>query len=578
MRIERLFRFPVKGLPAEEITSAAVSAGGGLAGDRAVALGNGSTPVADGQWQSCGSFTALKNDTRLQQWLVSSAPPFITVTAPAAAGAAPLTFDSSDAGGRSAAADYMAAHIPAQGSHARTLVAASHGMFDSRLSGISLINPRTVEALSRAAGVELDPLRYRGNILLDGVPAFGEFELIGKVLRIGDARIAITKSIERCPATSVNPSTTQVDVNGPRLLASHFGHLHCGIYGTVLDPGTLQAGAEIHIDSNDRDALELVPAKRTPRYLEVVERRQLDGDAVEISLRDPHGWIAAHDEAGTHLRVHLPDPLWRNYTITAVRQDVISIAVRTAGTVSQAMARLQPGDRLLASGPHGSMTASRVLHGSTALLTAGIGITPALGLLRGADQAPKLRELRLFHVERGTGGELFTRAAALARSLELPARISHVDSLEGRPTAARMAQAIDSCDSVVVCGPAGFTQLALDACQLAGIIPQNIHRETFASPAADLGELLEQYAPARISCSSGAAGFTWRPQDGTLLEALEAQGLNPKSSCRAGACGECVLTLRRGSVGYPLEPSARVEEHQILACMAAPAEDLELQL
>ena len=62
MRIERLFRFPVKGLPAEELARAAVSAEGGVAGDRAVALGNGSTPVADGQWQSCGSFTALKND------------------------------------------------------------------------------------------------------------------------------------------------------------------------------------------------------------------------------------------------------------------------------------------------------------------------------------------------------------------------------------------------------------------------------------------------------------------------------------------------------------------------------------
>ncbi|MFJ2621349.1 MOSC domain-containing protein [Glutamicibacter sp. NPDC087344] len=578
MRIERLFRFPVKGLPAEELSSATASVADGLRGDRAVALGNGSVQVEDGVWQSCGTFTALKNDVSLQKWQVSSAPPFITVTAPAGSGAEPLTFNSADPEDRRLAAEYLSGHIPAQGGYQRTLVAASQGMFDSRLAGISLINPRTVEVLSRAAGVELDPLRYRGNILLEGVPAFGEFDLIGKVVRVGTARIAITKSIERCPATSVNPSTTQVDVNGPRLLASHFGHLHCGIYGTVLEAGAFQAGDEIHVDPEDSRALGLVGSKRTPRFLEVVERRALDSDAVQLSLRDPHGWIQDNDEPGTHLRVHLPDPLWRNYTITSVHQDIITIAVHTAGTVSQRMAQLQPGDKLLVSGPHGTMTASRVLTGRTALLTAGIGITPTLALLRGADQAPELRELHLFHTERSPGGELFTQASALARETLADARITHVNTRERRPTLTELAEAVATCDSVMICGPAGFTDLALAACQQAGIAPENIHRETFVSPTADLTELLEQYTPAQISFSSGAAEFTWRPQEGTLLESLESHGLKPKNSCRAGACGECALTVRRGSVSYLLDPSARVQGNQILACVAAPTEDLELQL
>ncbi|WP_431710828.1 MOSC domain-containing protein [Glutamicibacter uratoxydans] len=575
MQIQRLFRFPVKGLPAEEITAAQVVRGGGLVGDRAVAFSNGSTEVTDHQWHKWSAFNALKNTTELQQWTLRSHPPHITVTAP---GAEPCTFDSGTASGREQATNYFSAQLPAQGSFPRKVIAAEHGMFDSRLSGISLINPRTVAALAQASGTQIDPLRYRGNILLEDLAAFEEFDLIGKVLRIGEAKIAITKSIERCSATSVNPATTEVDLNGPQLLATHFGHLHCGVYGTVLEPGELLAGAKIHIEDSDRRALPLVPAKRTPRFLEVVHSRVVDSDVALLTLSDPHGWVESYDEPGTHLRIHLGADIWRNYTITAVSGDRLSIAVRQLGEASQLMGQLAAGDRVLASGPHGTLTAATALQGHTTMLTAGIGITAGLGLLRGASHAPELAALRVVHVERGAEGELFTELSAAANSLNIPATIMHYDSSRARPSVQELTRVVTGSNNVIICGPEGFVSSSLQACRGAGIDDSRIHREVFISPPKDFGSLLERYPEAQITCGSSGQRFNWRPEAGTLLESLESRGLQPQSSCRSGACGSCALLLKSGAVEYLLEPSARIPENQILTCVAVPLQDLELEI
>ncbi len=307
----------------------------------------------------------------------------ITLTAPAGGS---TTFCADDDESRAASAEFLSSHIPPQGSHPRGIVVAGQGMFDSRESGISLINPATVEALGateegRAAlGTgDLDPARFRGNIFVEGLDPFAEFGLIGRIVRIGGVRLAISQAIERRPATTVNPVTTEVDVNVPRILASACGHLHCGVYGRILESGTITAGDEIVVEGEaPRD---LVPTARTPRFLTVVSSRQICNDTVEISLRDELGWIRDFDEPGTNLRVHLElgAPFWRTYTITDVTDDVVSIAVRTQGKGSRAVASLPPGERVLASGPHGTMTADRVFGGTTALVTAGIGITPSLG-------------------------------------------------------------------------------------------------------------------------------------------------------------------------------------------------------
>lgn len=577
MKIAQMFRFPIKGLPGEVVTSVDISKGKGLEGDRRVAFGNGTTELGNGEWESCLNFTILKNNKSLQKWEVHSKPPLITMTAPATNCAQPLTFDVGNQRDLDEAGAYLSRFLPPQGPNPRKLVSAPQGMFDSRLSGVSIINPNTVAELSRVSGADMDPRRFRGNLLVEGLPAFAEYGLIGKVLRIGKARIAITKSIARCSATSVNPHTTEVDTNGPRLLATHFGHIHCGIYGTVLESGKLETGASIEIVGEATDAEDLVPVKLSPRFMTVVRKDNYDTGVAELLLQDPFKWMQKEYEPGMHLRIHLPDPLWRNYTITSVDDQGASIAVRIQGDASQKISQLNEGDQVLASGPYGVLTSAKVLGSRTAIVSAGIGITTTLGVLGDATAARSSQRLRIIHVERGRASTLYSRLEQVVDKLSTASiSMKRVDTTSVRPDAVEIARELGDSQSVVVCGPVEFTKMVFEACERAGIPTSMIHSEIFASPTTSLERLFENYPPAEVSCRDSNKKFTWSANAGVLLGALEEHGLEPASLCRSGSCGECAVKLLAGKVSYPLEPSARMEPGDVLTCMAVPAGDVEL--
>ncbi|MGC3022460.1 MULTISPECIES: MOSC domain-containing protein [unclassified Brevibacterium] len=604
MRVARLFRFPVKGFPAEELTEARVVKGHGIRGDRVTAFTNGSLDVPDDAWHSYSAFTVLKNDPELQKWGVSAtlaeeaagdsanaddsegggrAEESATVTLTSPAGEA-TTFATDDADSRAASAEFLSKRIPPQGTFPRSLAVAEQGMFDSQKSGISIINPASVEAISATEegieGLDLDPLRFRGNVLVEGLAPFEEFALIGSIVRLGGVRLAIRSSIERCPATTVNPVTKAVDVNVPRLLNSACGHLHCGVYGEILDTGDVAVGDEIGVEG--RAPRELVKTARTPRFMTVVGKQQICNDIVEVSLRDDLGWIREFDEPGMNLRVHLElgAPFWRTYTITDVVDDIVRIAVRTQGRGSRAVASLEDGERILTSGPHGTMTASRVFGGTTALVTAGIGITPSLGLLRveGHGELPETDRIKLFHIDRDHRTAcLWNRLQDRATGGRIPVEAHHRDTATaGRPSHRELVDWVAGCDNVMVCGPRDFTAAVLAASDEAGV--PAVHQETFASPNTGMSETIAACPPAEVTLENSGTSFMWQPQEGTLLESLEARGFQSASSCRGGSCGTCAVSLTAGSVLYPIEPVAQVDTDEVLVCSAIPAGPISLRL
>jgi uncharacterized protein YcbX len=85
-------------------------------------------------------------------------------------------------------------------------------------------------------------LRFRGNIYVTGWPAWHEFDLLGKEITIGKARLKVVRRIQRCAATNVEPDTGIRDLNLPRTLVENFGHPDCGIYAEVIESGEIAVG------------------------------------------------------------------------------------------------------------------------------------------------------------------------------------------------------------------------------------------------------------------------------------------------------------------------------------------------
>lgn len=104
---------------------------------------------------------------------------------------------------------------------------------------LSLINQATLEVLADVAHHSIDARRFRPNVLIEGVPAWTEFDWIGQEIQLGTARLEITAPINRCLNIDVNPDTGERDIPLLSLLQKHFQHKQTGVLAKVISNGTV---------------------------------------------------------------------------------------------------------------------------------------------------------------------------------------------------------------------------------------------------------------------------------------------------------------------------------------------------
>ncbi len=75
---------------------------------------------------------------------------------------------------------------------------------------------------------------------------------------------------------------------------------------------------------------------------------------------------------------------------------------------------------------------------------------------------------------------------------------------------------------------------------------------------------------------NGQHELTVDASEGTLLEAMEAAGIETHFQCRDGFCGACRTQLVSGDVTYINEPLAFVRPGDCLACCCVPSSDIEI--
>ena len=112
---------------------------------------------------------------------------------------------------------------------------------------VSILCLSSLKALEEQMGTDLSIHRFRGNLWIDGWPAFAEFNLIGKTIRIGDAELKVETRITRCQATTVNPGTGHADADTLRALNAAFGHQDFGVYARVTKSGTVTINDKVEI-------------------------------------------------------------------------------------------------------------------------------------------------------------------------------------------------------------------------------------------------------------------------------------------------------------------------------------------
>jgi uncharacterized protein YcbX len=244
MRVEHLYRYPVKGLSAEALEQAQLEEGACIAHDRRFALVQGDAPfdLAAPAFLPKQNFACLMANARLA--LVASAYDDrrgqLSLRIP---GEPPVLADLATEAGRAEVSRRLGAYL---GEEARGTPwfteAPGHAFTDQRLKGLSLINLASLAALEQAIGQRLDPLRFRANVYFSGLPAWAEFDWIGQEVMLGGARLEVFKRTVRCPATQVNLETGERDLDIPKLLRQHFGHADLGVHARVLEGGRVALG------------------------------------------------------------------------------------------------------------------------------------------------------------------------------------------------------------------------------------------------------------------------------------------------------------------------------------------------
>jgi uncharacterized protein len=246
-RVSALYRYPVKGLTPEPLASVALEPGEAVPFDRAYAIENGAgrfDPDAPRHLPKI-NFLMLMRDERLAT--LRSSFDDLSGTLTISRGGKPVVSGQLTTPlGRQLIEQFIAAYMKAELRGAPKVVhAPGHSISDVAAKCVHVVNLASVRELERVVGRKVDPLRFRANIYLDGLPPWAELAWLDKEIGIGPARLKVFARTRRCEATNVDPATGARDMAIPAQIARTWGHQDFGIYANVVAGGAIAPGSPV---------------------------------------------------------------------------------------------------------------------------------------------------------------------------------------------------------------------------------------------------------------------------------------------------------------------------------------------
>jgi vanillate O-demethylase ferredoxin subunit len=227
---------------------------------------------------------------------------------------------------------------------------------------------------------------------------------------------------------------------------------------------------------------------------------------------------------------------------------------------SRHMWTLAPGDSIETSAPSNNFAlderAAEIL-----LVAGGIGITPILGMAqRLAQRHPAFRLLYV-----GRSRHAMAYVAQLQDTLGERLHL-HCDDEQGAPDLEAEIARLSATAEIYVCGPLGMLDAVRRHWHAAGRSRARLHFETFGNSGN---------APARPFVVRLPALGMEVPvaENETMLDALQAAGVDMMAECRRGECGLCQVDVLDADAGLDhrdvfFSDEQRRENRKLCACVS----------
>jgi vanillate O-demethylase ferredoxin subunit len=299
-----------------------------------------------------------------------------------------------------------------------------------------------------------------------------------------------------------------------------------------------------------------------------VERKSIEAvDICTYELVDVNGRPLPAFSAGSHIDVHLPNGITRQYSLCndpAESHRYLLGVLRDPASRggSQAMHDLvSEGQVLRISAPKNHFPLAHEA-GRSILLAGGIGITPILCMAErlavvGANfemhYATRSRDRTAFH-DRITAS---TYAARVQFHFDdgLPAQKLDIGALLATPQPGV---------HVYVCGPKGLMDAVLGTARTNGWPEAQLHYEFFSA------EIDKSDSDASFQVKLASSGrIVVVPKDKTVVHALADAGVEVLTSCEQGVCGTCLTRVLEGEPDHKdmyLTPEEQAANDQFTPC------------
>ena len=299
----------------------------------------------------------------------------------------------------------------------------------------------------------------------------------------------------------------------------------------------------------------------------VARKAMIATDICTLELETTDGSALPAFSAGSHIDVHLPGGITRQYSLCNDSKETHRYMIgvlrdpASRGGSSTVHDGVQEGQTLQISTPKNHFPlASDAKH--SLLLAGGIGVTPLLCMAeRLANMGANFQMHYCTRSEERTAFMQRIRQSSFARQVHF----HHDDGAAMQKL--DMAALLETPQPglhIYVCGPKGFMDAALTLARAAGWPAEQLHYEFFGA------EVAKSDTDASFAVKLASSGrIVLVPHDMTVAQALAKAGVEVQTSCEQGVCGTCLTRVLEGEPDHKdayLTPEEQAANDQFTPC------------